>query len=541
VRRLKRRAGFVGASSGSARLRVVICAVVIAGVVGQSASPHVVAAADGVIAAPGDPVIAAAGDIACDPSSGAYNGGDGTPTDCRGKYTAGLLSGADGVLALGDNQYQCGGLTAFNQAYDPTWGTYKAITHPVAGNHEYQTSPGTGCATNASGYFTYFGANAGDPSKGYYSFNQGAWHIIALNSECSWIGGCGAGSPEDLWLKNDLATNSAAPCTLAYWHRPRFGSTTSGGDSTYSQFWQDLYAAKADVVLNGHEHWYERFALQNPSKQPDPNGIREFIVGTGGESYLQPSSTHAANSELLFWGQYAYGVLKMTLHAGSYDWGFVPVTGGFTDAGSTECHNAAATGTDTSPPTTSMSCNGGLCSTGWYQSLPVTVALSATDTGGSGVASTYYTTDGSDPASSPTRTAYSGPFTVSETTAVRFLSTDNTGNTEAAKSQTIRIDAAPPTVGITAPTDGSFIKRGTKVAVTATATDNGSGAGAPSGIARVDFYVDGNKVATATALPYGFTWNTRPGAPARHTLTAVAVDAAGNSASSATVTVRITK
>jgi hypothetical protein len=530
------RVGLVWSWSQSSRLRVMIGALAIAAVVGQSAPPGGGAAA----AAAADPVIAAAGDIACDPAQGAYNGGDGTAWDCREKYTAALLAGVDDVFALGDNQYVCGGLSAFNQSYDPTWGTQKAITYPVAGNHEYQTSGGTDCGSNASGYYTYFGGSAGDPSKGYYSATVGEWHIIALNSECSWIGGCGAGSPEDLWLKSDLTTNSAAPCTLAFWHRPRFGSTTSGGDSTYSQLWQDLYAAKVDVVLNGHDHWYERFAQQNPSGQADSNGIREFIVGTGGESYVQPASTRAANSQVLFWGQYAYGVLKMTLHSGSYDWTFVPVTGSFSDSGSTACHNAAPPGPDTTPPTTSISCNGGLCSTGWYRSQPVTVELSATDAG-SGVASTYYTTDGSDPNSSATKIAYSGQFTVSETTTLRFSSTDNLGNTESPKSQTIRIDAAAPAIGITAPADGSLIKRGTKVAVTASATDSGSGAGTPSGIARVDFYVDGKKVASATTLPYGFTWNTRGVSWGTHTLVAVGVDAAGNSAASSTVTVTITK
>ncbi len=514
------------------RRTVVACLLSVVAAAGLSGQTPVVAA--------GDPVIAAAGDISCDPLSGGYFGGEGTLTDCRAKYTAALLAGSDAVLALGDEQYACGGLSAFNQAYNPSWGSQKAITYPVPGNHEYQTSGGTDCSTNAYGYYTYFGSSAGDPSKGYYSFDLGAWHIVALNSECSWIGGCGAGSPEDLWLKNDLAANSQAQCTLAYWHRPRFASTSGGGDSTYSQFWQDLYSAKVDVVLNGHQHWYERFALQNPTGQLDPDGIREFIVGTGGESFVAPSTTRAANSQVLFSGQNDFGVLKMALHPGSYDWTFVPVTGSFSDSGSTACHKAVA-GPDTTAPTTTISCNAATCSTGWYRQAPITVTLSATDTGGSGVASTYYTTDGSDPTSSPTVTTYGGQFTISETTTVRFYSTDNLGNAETAVSRTINVDAAAPSVSITTPTEGSSIKRGTATTVNASAIDNGTGAGTPSGVVRVDFYVDGKKVASDAVSPYAFTWNTRPASFGTHRLTAVAFDGAGNSATSSTVTVTVIK
>jgi hypothetical protein len=483
-------------------------------------------------------VIAAAGDIACDPANGGFNGGNGTSTDCREKFTAALLTGADDVLTLGDEQYNCGGLSAFGQSYDPTWGADKAITYPVPGNHEYQTTGGTNCSTNASGYFTYFNGRAGDPAKGYYSFNIGSWHLVALNSECSWIGGCGAGSPEDIWLRNDLTANSGAPCTLAYWHRPRFASSSGGGDATYAQFWQDLYAAHVDVVLNGHQHWYERFALQNPSGQADANGIREFIVGTGGESYVQPSAP-VANSQVLYWGQNAYGVLKMTLHAASYDWSFVPVTGSMTDSGSIACHNAPA-GPDVTPPSTTMTCNGGSCSAWWTQ-VPVNVALLPTDSGGSGVAATYYTTDGSDPATSPTRQPYLGAFTVTETSTVTFYSVDNAGNTETPKSQLVQIDAAAPSVAITAPTDGASIKRGSTITVTAGAADTGTGSGAPSGIARADLYVDGKKVASDASSPFGFTWNTRHQSLGTHSLTATAVDAAGNVASSSPVTVTITR
>jgi peptidoglycan/xylan/chitin deacetylase (PgdA/CDA1 family) len=199
-------------------------------------------------------------------------------------------------------------------------------------------------------------------------------------------------------------------------------------------------------------------------------------------------------------------------------------------------------GPDTTPPTTTISCNSATCSSGWYRTSPVTVSLSATDTGGSGVATTSYTLDGTDPRTSPSAVAYTGPFSVSQTTTVTFASTDVAGNVEAPKAQLIQIDTAAPTVSITAPADGSSYKRGTKVVVSASATDSGTGPGAPSGVARVVFLLDGTTtLATATASPYQFTWNTRKTFVGQHTLTAVSTDVAGNSATSAPITVNITK
>jgi hypothetical protein len=289
-------------------------------------------------AADPDPVIAAAGDISCDPASPAYNGGLGTSTDCRQAHTADLLAGAAAVLPLGDNQYGCGGLAAYEQSYDPTWGRFKAVTHPVPGNHEYQTTGGTDCGTGAAGYFTYFGQAAGVPGQGYYSYDIGSWHLVALNSECAYAGGCGPGSPEETWLRADLAGHPSA-CTLAYWHRPRFASDATGGDPTYDAFWQDLYAAHADLVLGGHDHWYERFALQAPNGQADPAGIRQLVVGTGGASFRLPDGAPLANSERLLAGTTAFGVLRLTLHAGSYDWQFVPEAGKtYNDSGTGTCH-----------------------------------------------------------------------------------------------------------------------------------------------------------------------------------------------------------
>ncbi|MEA2427918.1 MAG: acid phosphatase type 7 [Thermoleophilaceae bacterium] len=284
----------------------------------------------------GDPVIAAAGDIACDPASASYNGGAGTATACRQRYTSDLLtSGLDRVLTLGDNQYENGELAAFQQSYGPTWGRVKPNTRPAIGNHEYNTS------STAAGYFDYFdgiGAPtgpAGDRGKGYYSYDVGSWHLVALNSNCSRVS-CAAGSAQEQWLRADLAAHPAT-CTLAYWHHPLFSSGAHGNIASSKPLFADLYAAGGDVVLNGHDHDYERFAPQTPDGAADSaRGVREFVVGTGGMSQ-RAFATPKANSQLRNTG--TYGVLQLTLHASSYDWKFVSESGKpFGDSGSGSCH-----------------------------------------------------------------------------------------------------------------------------------------------------------------------------------------------------------
>ncbi len=309
------------------------------------------------VSAASDPVIAAAGDIACDPGSASYNGGLGTSTQCHQKNTSDLLvnGGFASVLALGDDQYYCGSLTAFNQSYDPTWGRVKAMTYPVPGNHEYLTSGGTGCDSsnaNAAGYFSYYGSAAGTPSQSWYSYDVGTWHIIALNSQCSAVGGCTPSSAEYQWLQSDLQAHTNY-CTLAYWHIPLFSSGgRQAGNSQY--FWNLLYQYNADVVLNGHDHIYERFAPQDPTGASDPvRGIRQFTVGTGGNSHTT-ITTIAANSQVR--NADTFGILKLTLHATSYDWQFVPESGKtFTDSGTGNCHDASAMATATPTPTSSGS------------------------------------------------------------------------------------------------------------------------------------------------------------------------------------------
>jgi hypothetical protein len=293
------------------------------------------------------PVVGAAGDIACDPASPDFHQGRGTGAACVMGRTAGLVERLRPatVLALGDNQYEDNAYAKYLASYAPTWGRFKALIHPAIGNHEYATP-------RAAGYFRYFGAAAGTPGQGYYSFDLGAWHLVALNSECAFIGGCGLGSPEETWLRADLAAHPAA-CTLAYWHEPRFSSGQHGDNQQMAAIFNDLVAAHADLVLSGHNHDYERFAPigRTPSApmapgkkslQPphlDPAGIREFVVGTGGRN-LYAFHSPTLGGEIVRNAD-TFGVLDLRLEPHGYQWAFVPVggaSGTFRDAGSGRCH-----------------------------------------------------------------------------------------------------------------------------------------------------------------------------------------------------------
>jgi hypothetical protein len=294
-----------------------------------------------------DPVIAAAGDIACDPiTDSSFNGGEGTATNCRQKHTSNLLvdAGLTAVLALGDTQYSDGTAEEFAGSYDPTWGRVKDITWAAVGNHEYRTP-------DAADYFAYFGSRAGEVGKGYYSFDIGDWHLIALNSMCDEVGGCEAGSAQEQWLRADLAANADAPCTLAFWHHPLFNSGPNpDAPSSITALWQALYDAGADLVLNGHSHAYEPFAPQDPQGNAEPRfGLRQFVVGTGGHSHSLPGpEQRQPNSELRDITQ--FGVLKLVLHANSYDWTFVTEAGQAFHSGSAACHGPP----DFAPPETSI-------------------------------------------------------------------------------------------------------------------------------------------------------------------------------------------
>jgi hypothetical protein len=364
----------------------------------------------------GDPVIAAAGDIACDPSDGSFNGGNGTANSCRQKAVSDLFVNRNfsAVLTLGDTQYEDGSLTKYQQSFDPSWGRAKSIIRPAVGNHEYSTA-------GASGYYDYFGAAAGDRTKGYYSYDIGAWHIIALNSNCSQVGGCGTGSPQEQWLKSDLAAHPTM-CTLAYWHHPRFSGGEHGSSTSYDAFWRALYAAGADIVLSGHDHDYERFAPQNPSGAADPNGIQQFVVGTGGKNHYTFTTT-LPNS--LVRNSDTYGILKLTLHAASYDWQFVPEAGKtFTDSGTRNC-----IGTSSTQPT--------LAATATILSGPTNTPVSNP----TNVASTPTAIGTNIPTTSPTQSSTSKKVTIAP--AADAYVTAAIPNTNYGTSQRLRFDTDP--------------------------------------------------------------------------------------------------
>jgi chitodextrinase len=280
-------------------------------------------------ASTGPVTVVAVGDISCDPSDPAFNDTFGTANACHMRATRALVDaiGPEAVLALGDQQEQEGTIEQYMAAYDQVWGVLKPITKPVPGNQEYD-SPG------AAGYYQYFGALAGEPGKGYYSVDIGTWHLIALNSNCAYVS-CAAGSAQEQWLRADLAAHPTQ-CTVAMFHHPRF-SSRFGTDPAYEAFWEALDDFGADLVLNGHAHFYERFAPQTPGGALDTaGGIRQFVVGTGGASHAnfrlsQPNSEVRNNG--------TFGVLRLDLLDGGYDWEFVPEAGAtFTDAGSGTCH-----------------------------------------------------------------------------------------------------------------------------------------------------------------------------------------------------------
>jgi hypothetical protein len=267
---------------------------------------------------PSDPgetaVLVGAGDIAnCDMIGGA-------------RATALLLDKIEGtIFTTGDHAYQSGSSKEFEKCYGPTWGRHKERTRPAIGNHDM-------VADRAKTYFEYFGENAGPAGLGYYSYDLGAWHIISLNSAAP----AKNNSAQMKWLQEDLAAHPV-DCTLAYWHIARFSSGAHGSDPLMDDVWKTLYQAGADVVLSSHDHDYERFAPQTDKGKPDPErGIREFVVGTGGGGVYEFKGGKAANSEVR--DNTTYGVLKLTLKPGNYDWEFIPMAGKtFTDAGTGTC------------------------------------------------------------------------------------------------------------------------------------------------------------------------------------------------------------
>jgi hypothetical protein len=302
-------------------------------VVGQTAEKHSREAkpsgdiAKSAEARPREYVLVGAGDIAgCSSLPGA-------------EATAKLIEAIPGmVFAAGDLAYDRGTVEEFSKCYGPTWGRFKDRTRPTPGNHEYYSQGG-------QAYFAYWGEQAGPKWKGYYSFELGTWHVVALNTNCDapGVGGCGAGSPQEKWLREDLAAHPKS-CVIAFGHHALYGSGVLKKHALHPELrelWRDLYAAHADLMLAGHEHSYERFAPQDPDGHLDnANGIREIVVGTGGRSH-DPLGMPLPNSEKQ--NSDTFGVLKLTLSVAKYKWEFVPVNGdeGFRDAGEGTCHVAA--------------------------------------------------------------------------------------------------------------------------------------------------------------------------------------------------------
>ena len=266
-----------------------------------------------------DPALIAAGDIG---SCGSSKGDEGTAA------LLGRLTGA--IQTIGDNAYQHGSTAEF-ACFHSTWGRYKSRIHPSLGDHEYDLG-------NADPYFAYFGAAAGDPAKGYYSYNLGEWHIVVTNPVCHELeGGCEDGGAQESWLRDDLAANPRQ-CTLAVVGGPLFSSgAVHGNESSYKDFWRALYDHGADVVLSADDHVYERFAPQTPAGLSNTtNGIRQFTVGTGGFFLYEFGRTQPLSEERR---SGTHGVLRLVLRSGSYDWRFHSVAGStYTDTGSGNCH-----------------------------------------------------------------------------------------------------------------------------------------------------------------------------------------------------------
>jgi hypothetical protein len=285
-------------------------------------------------------VVMAAGDIACDPADPNFNGGNGTASKCRQKFTGNVVTAAspDHVLPIGDTQYDCAGTQAYAQSYNLTgWGAAKNISHPILSDEDYDTAGTTCGAAGADGYNAYFN-NPGD----YYTVDDAAsgWRFIALNSECANVpGGCGEGSPQNNFLEAAL-NDPAHPCTIAMLHKPRFRSKVNGAQVTAAMlpFWQDLTAFDAEILLGGDSHFYERFNPMDVNGNFKAGGTVQFVVGVGGKSRGGLAAAGARHPQHAKGTSATFGVLKLTLHPGSYDWQFmVEGNNSFTDSGSATC------------------------------------------------------------------------------------------------------------------------------------------------------------------------------------------------------------
>jgi Calcineurin-like phosphoesterase len=476
-----------------------------------------VPAAAGTAAPANEPAtLLAAGDIA-----------DCVPGDTGEQKTATIIDGYPGatVAALGDVVYENGTTEEFQQCYEPTWGRHKTRTRPAVGNHEYGT-PG------AAGYFTYFGAAAGDAGKGWYSYDVGSWHVVVLNSNCTrFVLQCAETSEQLEWLRDDLDAHPV-DCTLAYWHHPLFTSGPHQNDSDLQlvrPFWDALYSRGVEVILVGHDHDYERFAAQTPAGDADATyGIRQFVVGTGGAN-LRGFGAPRANSEARESG--TYGVLKLTLSPGSYAWQFLSEPGKpFTDTGTGNCHDSH----DSIPPETKPTITSTHPSN-WSNDDTVDVMWSGASDSGSGVNGFSYSwtpSATSDPgttkiAEENVSSATSPPLPDGETW-FHLRTVDNAGNwSDPVRHGPYRIDTIAPSTTDNAPAAW----RRTAVTVTLTPYD------AHSGIASTQYRVDGGAPQTGTSVVVPAPSDgSNDGV---HTVTYNSIDDAGNVEAVRTATVRI--
>jgi Calcineurin-like phosphoesterase len=302
----------------------------------------------------GNPVILAVGDMACDTSNANYNGGAGTGTNCTEQSVSTAMlndpSGFDATLGLGDFQYDCSDPSDWAASYNPSYGRLDPWMNPVAGNHEYKNGTdayGAPCPDNSAAkpYFDHFSSNGVDRAhagtQGHYSFDLGSWHIVGLNANCSnKVGGCKGTSPQTIWLKNDLGSTKQ-PCIMAFWHQPLWTGTGTGVAAVYRTWWNTLYAAHADVVMNGHIHNYQRFSPMNPAGNSDlVNGITQYTVGSGGEAEVAVKAGVVPYPAA--WAK-TFGYSRMTLLTTGWTADFVrvdPTTGATTviDTSTGNCH-----------------------------------------------------------------------------------------------------------------------------------------------------------------------------------------------------------
>ena len=494
--------------------------------------------------------VVAAGDIACSPTTSAFNGGYGSfgaDPRCHQKYTSDLFAALQPtvVLALGDTQYGKATLDDFLASYDRSeagtaisWGRAKAITRPAVGNHEYaETDPATGSYTGARGYFDYFNGPgaatgpAGDRDKGYYSYDvtvgtrpDGSpvvWHLVALNSTCAaqtdvtagngQVGACAPGSAQEQWLRADLdaASTAGADCTLAYWHHPRFSATGGGDNPVMAPLWQALLDAHADVALSGHHHNYQRLAPLDAGGAVAPGrGIRQFVVGTGGHSLGMPPGL---SRPVEAFDNLTYGVLRLALHDGWYEWEFVPSgsAGGFRDSGRDDCVQP--------PPAIGSGPEGSVRATRARFTFS-----------GRSAAGFQCRLDGAPWQPCASSADYGDLAEGEHVFAVRAASP--TGSRELATAERhFRVDRTPP--GATTSLRPGHVFTGL-VALDASAVD-------ASPVTQVEWLLDGRVVAVDDAPPWTAAWDSRRVADGRHRLQVRARDAVGNVGASPRIAVTV--